>query len=131
LHLLASQGSYEKGEQEDVISIGQGIAGAKGRVHVSFGTPLPGGLASPEEVAAEIDRQVISEYCLHPTNLYAYRRLYGAEAPLPEDMNFEDGGCSEEEFTARIDALPPQQRSYALGIYANAVVSKLPGAVPA
>ena len=61
---------------------------------------------TPEAVAAEVDRQVILDYCLHPTNLYAYRRLHGAQAPLPEDLNFEDGDCSEQAFTARIDALP-------------------------
>ena len=70
---VATEGSYEKGEQEDVASIGQGIAGEKGRVHVSFGKPLGAGLDTPEAVAAEVDRQIIVEYCLHPTNLYAYR----------------------------------------------------------
>jgi len=122
----STEGRYEKGEQEDVASIAQGIAGDKGRVHVSFGTPLSGeGLDTPEAVAAEVDRQIISEYCLHPTNVYAYRRLYGAQAPVPLDLYLEDGDCSEAAFDARIDAMPKTHRSHALGIYANAVVSKL------
>jgi hypothetical protein len=125
LHHIATIGSYEKGELEDVGSIAQGIAGAKGRVHVSFGSPLPEGLDTPEAVAAEVDRQVVSEYCLHPTNLYAYRRLYGEEAAVPENLYLEEGDCSEADFTARIDAMPEAHRPYALGIYANAVVSKL------
>ena len=122
---LDSKGSYEKGEQEDVASIAEGIAGDKGRVHVSFGSPLSADFETPEEVAAEIDRQVIGEYCLHPTNLWAYHRLHGDEAVVPADVSMEEGVVSEAEFAARIDALPEAHRPYALGIYANAVVSKL------
>lgn len=126
LYQKATEGRYEKGEQEDISSIAQGIAGQKGRVHVSFGTPLKGeGLDSPEAVAAEVDRQGINEYCLHPTNIYAYQRMYGADAPLPPDLNREEGDCSEAAFDARINAMPEAHRPYALGIYANAVVSKL------
>jgi hypothetical protein len=125
LYQLASQGSYEKAEQEDVASIARGISGDKGRVHVSFGAPLGSGLDTPEAVAAEVDRQVIAEYCLHPTNIYAYRMLYGDDAPLPDDLYLEDGDCSQEEFEARIAAMPEPHRPYALAIYANAVVSKL------
>jgi hypothetical protein len=125
LYHVAEDGGYQKGEQEDVASIAQGISGDKGKVHVSFGTPLIAEYDSPEAVAAEIDRQIIGGYCLHPTNLYAYRHLHGAGTPVPDDLNFEDGVYSEEAFFARIDALPEVHREYALGIYANAVVSKI------
>jgi len=125
LHHIETFGSYNKGKQEDIRSIGAGIAGRKGRVHVAFGTPLKGGLETPQAVAAEIDRQVIGGYCLHPSNLYAWRRLHGAATPLPQDLHFEEGDCSEAEFAARIDAMPGEHRPYALAIYANAVVSKL------
>jgi Acyltransferase len=125
LYHVAEEGSYQKGEEEDVASIAQGISGDKGRVHVSFGTPLTGEYESPEAVATEIDRQVFSEYCLHPTNLYAYHRLHGGQAPVPGNLNLEEGVCSEADFTARIDAMPENHRDYALGIYANAVVSQL------
>ncbi|MDZ7783735.1 MAG: 1-acyl-sn-glycerol-3-phosphate acyltransferase [Halioglobus sp.] len=124
LHHIETCGSYNKGDQEDIRSIGAGIAGRKGRVHVAFGTPLQDGLESPQAVAAEIDRQVIGGYCLHPSNLYAWRRLHGA-TPLPQDLHFEEGDCGEAEFAARIDAMPEEHRPYALAIYANAVVSKL------
>jgi 1-acyl-sn-glycerol-3-phosphate acyltransferase len=125
LYQLASQGNYEKGEQEDVASIAQGIAGEKGRVHVTFGTPLGAGLDTPEAVAAEVDRQIISGYCLHPTNMYAYRMLHGADAPVPDDLYLEEGDCSQAEFEARIAAMPEAHRPCALAIYANAVVSKV------
>ena len=125
LYQRANEGNYEKGAQEDVASIAQGIAGEKGRVHVSFGTPLAGALDTPEAVATEVDRQIISLYCLHPTNMFAYHMLYGEDAPVPTDLYLEEGDCGRAEFEARIDALPEAHRPYALAIYANAVVSKL------
>ena len=125
LHQLATEGHYEKGEQEDVESIGQGISGDKGQVHVTFGTPLAGDFDSPEAVAAEVDRQVIQGYCLHPTNLFAYRMLHGEDVSLPSALYEEGGQVSREQFDARIDAMPEAHRPYALAIYANAIDSKL------
>jgi len=125
LYQRTSQGAYRKGEQEDVASIGRGIAGDKGRVHVSFGTPLGAGFATPEAVAAEVDRQVISGYCLHPTNIFAYQMLNPGAPALPATLSVEPGDCSREQFEQRIAAMPGPQRPYALAIYANAVVSKL------
>ena len=129
LYQRETQGSYEKGAQEDVASIGQGIAGNKGRVHVSFGVALGGDsecdLSTPVAVAAEVDRQIIQLYCLHPTNLYAYHMLHGEDAALPDDLYLEEGDCSRAEFEARINAMPEAHRAYALGIYANAISSKL------
>jgi hypothetical protein len=129
LYQLDTSGSYEKGEQEDIASIGQGIAGSKGHVHVSFGVPLDldaaANLESPESVAAEVDRQVFELYCLHPTNLYAYHMLHGEDAVVPHGLYFEDGVCSRADFEDRINAMPEAHRPYALGIYANAVSSKL------
>jgi hypothetical protein len=125
LHALAEFGKYEKGAQEDVASIGRGIAGRKGRVHVSFGTPLGDAFENADQVAQAVDRQVIDLYCLHPTNLFAYDLLYGEYGPVPEGLYLEDGDCDRAEFEARINALPEAHRPYALAIYANAVVSKL------
>ena len=122
---LASTGTYEKGEQEDVASIGHGIAGSKGQVHVSLGEPLGDGFENADDVATEIDRQIVDQYCLHPTNLYAYDLLYGEHAPKPENVYVEQGDCSRESFEERINALPEAHRPYALAIYANAVVSKM------
>lgn len=125
LHHIAAHGHYRKGEQEDIQSIGLGIAGRKGRVHIAFGTPLSGSFAGADDVAREIDRQVIKLYCLHPTNLFAYRRLFGPDAPVPDVLRREAGDCDEREFNERIDAMPEAHRGHALEIYANAVVSKL------
>ena len=125
LHLLAEHGSYEKSEYEDVASIATGIAGDKGQVHVAFGQPLAGNYDGPDAVAAELDRQIISNYALHATNLYAYRALHGDDAVLPAAVSTIGGACTEAEFQQRMQALPAGARKYALGIYANAVTSKL------
>ncbi len=122
LHELATNGSYEKAEHEDVASIATGISGDKGQVHVAFGTPLGAGFDTPEQVAAEMDRQVIQNYCLHNTNLYAWRMLHQSDPELPlQDLA---GSCSEERFKQRMQAIPPAHRDFALGIYANAIASK-------
>ena len=118
------RGAYAKGEQEDVASIGMGIAGHKGRVHVGFGRPLGEDFESPASVAREIDRQVIASYCLHPDNLQAYRML-GGDAAAVQGLQQEAGSISEAVFAARIDAIPEPQRADALAIYANAVRSKI------
>jgi hypothetical protein len=122
---IASTGSYEKAEHEDVASIATGIAGNKGQVHVAFGLPLAADLDSPEAVAAVMDRQVVSNYQLHSTNLYAWRWLHGDAAPVPAGADGVTGSCSEAEFRRRIDSMPQEHREYALGIYANVVDQKL------
>lgn len=125
LSAIARDGQYQKSEHEDVRSIGVGIAGNKACVHVAFGTPLVGEFADAEAVAAEVDRQVLALFRLHPTNLYAYEMLYGKTPELPEHVEVAKGDCSRAAFEARIQAMPEHDRPYALANYANAVVAKL------
>ena len=70
LHAKAQDGDYEKSQFEDIESIVQGITGNKGHVHLAFGDVITG-IDNPEELAAEIDRQIIGNYYLHPSNLIA------------------------------------------------------------
>ncbi|MFT3929777.1 MAG: 1-acyl-sn-glycerol-3-phosphate acyltransferase [Spongiibacteraceae bacterium] len=130
LYEKATQGSYQKAEHEDLKSIALGITGTKGDVHVSFGTPLRGDFAGPEDVAAEVDRQVIANYVLHPTNFFAYKILHGTYPDLPcgaKHVPFREEEHREIQqiFAQRIDALPIEHRDYALAIYANPIVNKL------
>lgn len=130
LHEKAAQGSYQKAEHEDLKSIALGISGAKGDVHVSFGKPLLGDFAMPEDVATAIDNQVIDLYVLHPTNFFAYKILHGSYPDLPcgaarEMFREQNHQRIRSQFARRIDALPAPQRPYALAIYANPIVSKL------
>ena len=116
-------GAYEKQDREDVTSIGLGISGNKGRVHLHFGEPLGAELDSPDAVAAAIDAQVISGYRLHETNLWAYRRLHGE--PALGSLEIVKGSCTEAEFDTRVDAVAESERPFLLASYANALVSAL------
>lgn len=133
LYEKATQGHYQKAEHEDLKSIALGISGDKGDVHVSFGTPLRGEFETPEQVAEAVDRQVIDAYVLHPSNFFAYRKLYGIYPELPcgaQGKNFvaEQHQLAQQLFEQRIAALPEAHRPYALAIYANPIVSKLDNA---
>ncbi len=119
---LANSGSYEKAEHEDVASIAAGISGNKGLVHVAFGEPLGAGFDDPDQVAAEMDRQVIGNYRLHATNDYAWRALHAGAPPL--QLGELPGSCSESAFQQRMQAIPAAQRDFALAIYANAITSR-------
>ena len=47
-------------------------------------------------------RQVISNYCLHPTNIYAYKMLNPDAPALPDTLTVEPGDCPREQFEQRI-----------------------------
>lgn len=126
LYRVATEGRYEKSEHEDVASIATGISGQKGAVHVAFGTPLQGEFAGADAVAEAVDRQVIANYKLHPSNLFAYRMLRGAEPDLPDLPEQQpDMARRERTFQERINSMPESQRPLALGIYANIIEQKL------
>ena len=130
LHEKAVHGSYEKDEHEDVASIATGISGKKGHVHVSFGAPLMSDFVDAQEVATAIDEQIIGNYVLHPTNIIAYKKLYGH---WPEGVVDSKGSTfaydqlqdQEKKFIVRINAMPSECHEYALGIYANPVLKKI------
>ncbi|KLV10092.1 MULTISPECIES: 1-acyl-sn-glycerol-3-phosphate acyltransferase [Photobacterium] len=71
LYQKQTEGSYEKGEFEDIESIIQGIVGEKRRIHVSFGDVIQGGVDTPDSLAEEIDRQITANYRLFPANFIA------------------------------------------------------------
>ncbi|MDO6747434.1 1-acyl-sn-glycerol-3-phosphate acyltransferase [Gilvimarinus sp. 1_MG-2023] len=130
LYAQRTTGSYEKGDQEDIQSIAKGIAGQKGNVHVAFGTPLSGEYEDNVAVAAEIDRQIWSQYVLHPSNCFAYDALGNEARSLPysaQGLPFEPGNLREERaaFDLHVASIPTEQREILLEMYANPVHSKL------
>ena len=94
-------------------------------MHVAFGKPLGEGFESPEAVATELDRQILSHYRLHGTNLYAWRMLHDADPALDLGNGDLPGSCGEAEFRQRMQSIPAAHRPFALRIYANAIASKL------
>jgi 1-acyl-sn-glycerol-3-phosphate acyltransferase len=127
---IAEHGEYKKGENEDLNSIASGLMGQKGNVHLCYGRPIEGHMDSPEAVASEADRQIITNYHLHKTNFIAFHELYGDSLPL--SLPGEEGAFKPHEhqkeieiFRERINSMPLDSRRHALAIYANPVVSKI------
>jgi hypothetical protein len=127
---MAEYGDYKKSENEDLNSIASGLMGQKGRVHVYFGKPLEGRMDSPEAVASEVDRQIITNYRLHKSNFMAFHELYGDAMNLSllgEEYDFEpiEHQKELEKFRERINRMPSDFQRHALATYANPVVNKL------
>lgn len=131
LYETEKYGHYKKRAHEDIASISQGIMGNKGHVHVSFGTPLNsathGSWTTPEQVATDVDRQIITNYKPHATNLIAYQLLHGHYPSHDYRVDFDQDtlGQQERHFKARIGALPSAHRKYVLSIYAAIIEQKL------
>ena len=125
LYEKATHGSYQKDTHEDVQSIAAGIAGNKGSVHVSFGDVLRADFDTPEAVAAEIDRQVIGNYKLFPSNYLAAKTLgdkeFGGDV-LEEQASLENELFSQT-FDQRLAQCPEPYWPYWLAMYANPVRS--------
>lgn len=125
LQQKAERGSYQKETHEDVQSIAMGIAGNKGRVHVSFGDVLQGDYASTEDVVTEIDRQILTNYVCFPSNYLAAEALgwsasgtYGFPARPFDSKSVE---VEKKLFQQRLAQCPDSCRSYWLAMYANPV----------
>ncbi|WP_108446754.1 1-acyl-sn-glycerol-3-phosphate acyltransferase [Halomonas denitrificans] len=121
LRALEDSGNYEKSEFEDISSIVAGITGHKGRVQLTFGTPLSSDLAGPDEVAAEIDRQVLAGYRLFPSHYLALEAL--GKAPELLDMS-EVSDADRARFQARLQTVPEELSHWWLTQYANPVLNK-------
>ncbi|MBN1385987.1 1-acyl-sn-glycerol-3-phosphate acyltransferase [Candidatus Woesearchaeota archaeon] len=110
LYLRDKHGSYEKSATEDLKSILLGLTDYKGRIHLSFGTPLKGMFETPRAVADEIDMQIRSGYLLFPSNHDAVRLKEDPQADVP--------------LKRRISEYPAELQPFILDMYANPVYSK-------
>ncbi|MBF7052047.1 1-acyl-sn-glycerol-3-phosphate acyltransferase [Halomonas sp. KAO] len=121
LHAMHTLGKYEKGQYEDISSIVAGITGHKGRVKLTFGTPLSADFTAPDEVAAEIDRQVLEGYQLFPSHYLALETL-GHAAELVDLGEVTE--ADRERFQTRLAQVPAELREWWLAQYANPVLNK-------
>lgn len=128
LYAHKEHGEYEKDEHEDASSIAQGITGFKGRIHTAFGEPLRGCYETTDEVVAELDRQIISNYVLQPSNCIAYKELHGS---LPDNIEIthqkipfkeEDFLTEIQQFRQHIAQCDEAYRDILLAMYANPIV---------
>lgn len=112
LHAKASQGSYEKGEFEDIESIIQGIIGRKARVHVAFGDVITEEFSTPESLAQEIDRQIHKNYRLFPIN-----RLASGDESVDESV--------KQVLKTKLSQLPEAAQVHLIESYANPVKNQV------
>lgn len=108
LYAKEVEGNYEKSKFEDIESIVKGITGHKGHVHVAFGDPIDGDFDTPEALAQEIDRQIISNYYLHPSNLLAAGEEVDVtdEARKGLDERLSNTVCGAEDILRKMYANP-------------------------
>ncbi len=128
---IKSGTKYSKSEHEDVASIGRGVSGEKGRVHLAFCPPLDCHSESAEHIAREIDASLHRHYQLQPSNLLAYEQL-GHTAPqwLQEQVYGKSASpqwleSKLKEFTQRIQPLARDKRDTILAMYAQPVINRL------
>ena len=125
LYMLETKGEYIKAEDEDFTSMGLGILGYKGDVHLHIGPVITNIFEDAFEAAQYLDKQIIGNYRLHPSNIFAYQRFYG-QLPIALAgilVNKPSLYKKEQEFMCRLNTVPKHLQKYWLKIYANPVVS--------
>lgn len=116
---LAAGSDYRKREFEDVESIGKGISGYKGCVHIAFGQPITDTSLDVDAFVAAIDRQITTAYALFPTHLWAWEMLNGRS--VPASLPVRRGVVQRPVFEARVRQCPEALRPWLLAMYANPV----------
>lgn len=128
---LLETGEYQKAEGEDLLNLVQGLSGFKGRVTLRLGDVLGENFTTAEEVAAEVDRQVVGNLELYSINYWALSQIREdsySEAWLKVKSTIEIGDVKIYE--ARLKACAENDRDQWLKMYANPVVNKLKLAEP-
>ena len=126
----AQQGiDYIKEEFEDLDTIVKGLVGQKGRIQVNFGDRIVGGFDNADDLAAEIDRQIIGHYQLFPSNIIAWEMqgdrdsetVAGLRAQWPDENWLE----AQIQFDSHIATIPGIHRQIAIDSYAAPVENQL------
>lgn len=130
LYEIDIKGAFEKDEKSDVVSIGKGVEGYKGNIHLHFGTKINAIDNDAVNIAEQIDQQIIENYKLFPSNYLAYELLLKEDVTLGPnliDLGVNQNNIEEkrEEFNERYKSFAPELRPYFLKMYANPVLNKL------
>jgi len=121
LYARHTEGRYDKVEFEDIQSIVAGITGHKGRIRLTFGTPLGNDFDTPEAVTKEIDRQVLANYHMFPSHQLALEAT--GLAPELVDLS-EVTDADRARFEARLATVPDHLRHWWLRQYANPILNR-------
>lgn len=130
LYQKTELGSYQKDEKSDINSIVTGMVGFKGHVHVAFGEEITLDTDDADDAAQIIDKQILDNYLLQPSNFEALSRLMGnAAEQLPEmTLPKREGNAAERasaaKFEQRLNAIDAERQPYFLKMYANPVIRR-------
>jgi hypothetical protein len=120
LELLARNGTFEKGSDDDLAAIAEGLSGFKGRMHVHFGQLASTGPMNAERLALAVDREIVGHLKLYPTNAWA-AEISGLAVPGPVEP---DDGRTLPLLKARLEACSAGERPLLLAQYANLARNK-------
>ena len=124
LNALEQNESYQKSENEDLISIANGINGQKGNVTINIGQPIQcNDLDSYEVMANKISKEIISMYCLHPTN-YAAASMLKRDHQCTHNFTNEEISAAKDLLNNRMINLDDGARLKFLNQYANPVTQQ-------
>jgi hypothetical protein len=127
----AKSETYVKGENEDFMTLLNGIIGQKKRIHIHVGNLLNDKIQNISDqennpnkqfqaIADLLDRNILAGYKLWPTNYIAHDLLYGDN----EYMNHytaEEKMIFESRFQKGVDLNDPMAVKSYLAMYANPV----------
>ncbi|MCZ6502874.1 MAG: 1-acyl-sn-glycerol-3-phosphate acyltransferase [Gammaproteobacteria bacterium] len=122
---VALSGEYEKTEGEDLLSLVKGLAGHKGNVILRLGEVLDASFATAEEVADEVDRQVMDNFELFPINYWALSQIQeGHYQKVWNQVQDKAAVGDRQYYEARLENCEARHREQWLKMYANPVVNK-------
>lgn len=122
-------GHFEKDEKSDVLSISTGMNGEKGTIYLSFGTEIIASDDDPVNIAQQIDKQIILNYKLHPSNYLAYEHLQISDTSIGPDLRGLNVDLNmieqkRKEFDDKYEQINEDLKPYFLQMYANPVINK-------
>lgn len=123
---IEKNGVFEKDEETDLNSISKGMNGEKGDIHLGFGNEIVATDDDPTIIALQIDRQIILNYKLHPSNYIAYEKLQLKDPSIGSALSAEIKIPKEkrQEFEAKLHPVDEELKVYFLRIYANPVINQ-------
>ena len=107
---------HTKSSGDDISHIFKGVMMPKGNVHLSFCNPIHGKF-SPEELSEEIDRNIINNFKLWDTNIYAYKYLH-------ENVNDQEFPEASKYFNDLRSSMTNEELEAIMSQYSNPIVSK-------
>ncbi len=128
LYAIDTTGSFQKTDQSDIDSIVRGMIGEKGAVHVAFGEELDITSDDPDQIAAQIDTQIIHNYRLNDSNHIAVQLLEERgmleAVDLGEIPTRQVSSSSLAAFNERLAQVDETLHKHFLLSYANPVLNR-------